>query len=88
MEDGRKLSENLTQCSPSLCVSSQNNILEKGEVDFLEIANGSYVKVHVKSDSYLGMHKEPGDGSAPFYFTIGSVDTFEKKLEEAQKVQW
>ena len=68
--------------------SFQNNVLEKGEVDFLEVANGSYVKVHVKSDSYLGMHKEPGDGSAPFYFTIGSVDTFEKKLEEAQKVQW
>lgn len=52
--------------------------LEQGEVDRLELVNRSYVRVHLKRDS------NPM-GPPQLTFNIGSVETFERNLEMAQK---
>ncbi|KZV83808.1 ATP-dependent metallopeptidase Hfl [Exidia glandulosa HHB12029] len=56
--------------------------LEKGLVDKLVVVNRKTVRVHLHSNA-TGIY---GD-SAPsgiFYFSIGSVEAFERKLDEAQ----
>ncbi|KAL0074335.1 peptidase family M41-domain-containing protein [Phycomyces blakesleeanus] len=58
----------------------RNQLLDKGLVDKLVVLNRNLVRVHLN----------PGAGSLgvspqqTFYFTIGSVDSFERSLEEAQ----
>jgi AFG3 family protein len=51
--------------------------LDTGEVNHLEVVNHSYVRVHLKSDSRAG--------ASNLTFNIGSVDSFERNLEAAQK---
>lgn len=79
----------------------QNRILEAGLVDRLEVSNKSMVKVYVKPSSSVavpveleqdGMDLVPQQRPAPgrrgvykFFFNIGSVESFERKLEDAQK---
>ncbi|KAI9010408.1 peptidase family M41-domain-containing protein [Phycomyces nitens] len=58
----------------------RNQLLDKGLVDKLVVLNRNLVRVHLN----------PGAGSLgvspqqTFYFTIGSVDSFERSLEDAQ----
>jgi AFG3 family protein len=56
--------------------------LDKGLVQKMVVVNGSQVRVELHPDA------TPGDagsnGKRTYIFTIGSVESFEKKLEEAQ----
>merc|ERR1719347_2307333 len=49
-------------------------ILAKGNVEKLEVVNKKWVKIHMNSNM----------GSEVLWFSIGSVDTFERNLENAQ----
>jgi len=62
----------------------KSNILEKGEVDHLEVANGTLVRVILRKDSYLKSQRRE-EKDPQFYFSIGSVDSFERKLEATQQ---
>ncbi|CAI9783264.1 unnamed protein product [Fraxinus pennsylvanica] len=78
----------------------KNKLLEPGLVDHIVISNKSVAKVYVKSSppnnnqTSIDTVRGPiGDANGrkdvshyKFYFTIGSVDSFEEKLEEAQEV--
>ncbi|ORX95647.1 ATP-dependent metallopeptidase Hfl [Basidiobolus meristosporus CBS 931.73] len=61
----------------------RNNYLDRGLVDKLTVVNKNHVRVQlVHTDSQMG-----GEGARPgsvIIFNIGSVDSFEKKLEDAQ----
>ncbi|XP_052176274.1 ATP-dependent zinc metalloprotease FTSH 8, mitochondrial-like isoform X2 [Diospyros lotus] len=71
----------------------KNKLLEPGLVDHIVVANKSVAKVYVKgSPSVTDQTNDqvvqvPTDGVSQykFYFNIGSVDSFEEKLEEAQE---
>ncbi|KAH9818442.1 ATPase [Melampsora americana] len=63
----------------------RTNLLEKGLVENLQVINRSKVKVKLTSNSNLTNHGALG-GNSSFVFSIGSVDSFERKLEEAQDV--
>lgn len=77
----------------------KNKLLEPGLVDRIVVANKSVAKVYVKSSPSAtnrtsgDIIQAPTDGSHPirngshykFYFNIGSIDSFEEKLEEAQE---
>ncbi|KAG6127373.1 Mitochondrial inner membrane m-AAA protease component [Claviceps purpurea] len=54
--------------------------LDKGLIQKLVVVDGSQVRVELHPDAMQG-HVGP---SKTFVFTIGSVESFEKKLEEAQ----
>jgi AFG3 family protein len=56
------------------------NLLDKGLVDRLIVVNGHRVRVKLHPNA---MAASPL-GSGEYYFSIGSVDAFERKLEEAQ----
>ncbi|XP_058099306.1 ATP-dependent zinc metalloprotease FTSH 8, mitochondrial-like isoform X2 [Magnolia sinica] len=77
----------------------KNKLLEPGLVDHIVLSNKSVAKVYVKNspqitnqtndDVFQGpTTNTPARGSASqykFYFNIGSVESFEEKLEEAQE---
>ncbi|KAG5238231.1 ATP-dependent zinc metalloprotease FTSH [Salix suchowensis] len=75
----------------------KNRLLEAGLVDHIVVSNKSVAKVYVKSsplnqtsDDIVqgpvnGVPARGHGGQYKYYFTIGSVDTFEEKLEEAQE---
>ncbi|CAH1418578.1 unnamed protein product [Lactuca virosa] len=78
----------------------KNKLLEPGLVDHIVVTNKSVAKVYVKSslpntiqsseEGVQGPNSSDvgsrGNGSHyKYYFNIGSVDTFEEKLEEAQE---
>jgi AFG3 family protein len=50
-----------------------NNYLSRGVVEGLTVVNNKWVRVKTKADT-----------NDTIYFTIGSVDTFERNLENAQ----
>ncbi|PNF15812.1 AFG3-like protein 2 [Cryptotermes secundus] len=54
-----------------------NNYLAKGIVEKLEVVNKKWVRVHLASGNTV-------DGSSVLWFNIGSVDSFERNLENAQ----
>ncbi len=56
-----------------------NNYLARGTVDKLVVVNGKWVKVFL-TDGAGG-----GSTSEQLFFTIGSVDTFQRMLENAQQ---
>src|SRR5579859_2036359 len=63
--------------------------LDKGLVDKLTVINGNRVKVTLHSNATGQMYPEGTPGGAQpqrtrYYFTIGSVEAFERRLEEAQ----
>ncbi|KAI9269888.1 peptidase family M41-domain-containing protein [Sporodiniella umbellata] len=53
----------------------RSQLLDRGLVDRLEVINRDLVYVHSRPE--VG-------GQSSFYFSIGSVDSFERKLEQAQ----
>lgn len=59
----------------------RTNLLEKGLVENLQVINRSKVKVILHSNANLGTNNGLQNS---FVFSIGSVDSFERKLEEAQ----
>ncbi|KAL2502925.1 ATP-dependent zinc metalloprotease FTSH 10 [Forsythia ovata] len=77
----------------------KNKLLEPGLVDHIVVSNKSVAKVYVKSSpsnnnqtSADTVQGPTGDGNGrrnlshyKFYFTIGSIESFEEKLEEAQE---
>ncbi|CCO27384.1 AFG3 family protein [Rhizoctonia solani AG-1 IB] len=61
----------------------QNAFLEKGLVDKLTVVNRTRVRVHLHSNATGTMY--PQSTSQGYYFSIGSVEAFERKLDEAQR---
>jgi AFG3 family protein len=57
--------------------------LDKGLVESLQVVNKSYVRVFLRPDA----PHPPGSvrGESPYHFSIGSVDSFERQLEQAQR---
>ncbi|XWS53108.1 hypothetical protein CRYUN_Cryun11dG0129500 [Craigia yunnanensis] len=76
----------------------KNKLLEPGLVDHIVVSNKSVAKVYVRStpsnqtsDDVLqgpanGTFIRGHGGQYKYFFTIGSVESFEEKLEEAQEV--
>lgn len=60
--------------------------LDKGLVDKLTVVNRSRVRVHLHSNAtgVLYPQSPAADGRSTYYFSIGSVEAFERKLDEAQ----
>ncbi|KAJ4850681.1 ATP-dependent zinc metalloprotease FTSH 3, mitochondrial [Turnera subulata] len=75
----------------------KNKILEPGLVDHIVVSNKSVAKVYVRNsaNNQVGNDAVQGPSSATparghggqykYYFNIGSVESFEEKLEEAQE---
>ncbi|KAK6935832.1 AAA ATPase, AAA+ lid domain [Dillenia turbinata] len=75
----------------------KNKLLERGYVDHIVVSNKSVAKVYVRSSPRNQKSDEAvqppvtnatlrGNGSQyKYYFNIGSVESFEEKLEEAQE---
>ncbi|KAJ3412367.1 Serine/threonine-protein kinase [Chytridiales sp. JEL 0842] len=57
----------------------RNDFLDKGLVDSLQVVNKNIVRVFLRGDRGTQMQ-----GFSPYYFTIGSVESFEHNLEVAQ----
>ncbi|KAI9481604.1 MAG: peptidase family M41-domain-containing protein [Benjaminiella poitrasii] len=58
----------------------RTNLLDKGLVDRLEVLNRNQVRVHLRNEAgSLG-----ASSRAAYYFSIGSVDAFERSMDEAQ----
>lgn len=62
----------------------QTAFLEKGLVEKLTVVNGHRVRVHLRRDATAQMYPDSPIKDT-FYFSIGSVDSFERKLDEVQK---
>ncbi|KAI3870038.1 hypothetical protein MKW92_025664 [Papaver armeniacum] len=75
----------------------KNKLLEPGLVDHIVVSNKSVAKVFVRSAPRIQSNDEVKDGTIDgttargigaqykYYFNIGSVESFEEKLEEAQE---
>ncbi|RWW81943.1 hypothetical protein BHE74_00009638, partial [Ensete ventricosum] len=77
----------------------RNKLLEPGLVDHIVVSNRSVAKVYVRSAPQATNQKQDNEIHSPktdvpsrrdpgryrYYFNIGSVDSFEEKLEEAQE---
>ncbi|KAI8621723.1 peptidase family M41-domain-containing protein [Chytriomyces sp. MP71] len=61
-------------------------MLDKGFVESLQVVNRSIVRVYLRPDAPMrtGNASTPGSGSS-YHFSIGSVDSFERNLELAQR---
>ena len=62
------------------------NLLEKGLVEKLVVVNKNTVRVHLKTDNAAMIPNDQGTtaGQSRYYFTIGSIESFERQLDEAQ----
>ncbi|KAJ3803371.1 ATP-dependent metallopeptidase Hfl [Lentinula aff. detonsa] len=58
--------------------------LDKGLVDKLIVVNGHKVRVKLHSNATGTMYPGSSIGSGDYYFSIGSVEAFERRLDEAQ----
>ncbi|KAI0715298.1 ATP-dependent metallopeptidase Hfl [Earliella scabrosa] len=58
--------------------------LDKGLVDSLTVVNRSKVRVKLHSNATGAMYPAAPAGGGEYYFSIGSVEAFERKLDEAQ----
>ena len=70
----------------------KNKLLEPGLVDHIVVSNKSVAKVYVRSSQRDQTNNDVSSaptrgrsGQYKYYFTIGSVESFEEKLEEAQE---
>lgn len=70
----------------------KNKLLEAGLVDHIDVSNKSVAKVYVRSspksqteEVVQGPGAKGRGGQYKYYFNIGSVESFEEKLEEAQE---
>ncbi|RKO87009.1 peptidase family M41-domain-containing protein [Blyttiomyces helicus] len=63
------------------------NMLDKGFVDRLVVVNKNQVRVFLRPDAPQMQHRpgSPPATSSRYYFTIGSVESFERNLEIAQR---
>ena len=61
----------------------RTNLLDKGLVERLVVVNGHRVRVKLHPNAG-SMYPTSPLGVGEFYFSIGSVDAFERKLEQAQ----
>lgn len=64
----------------------RNTFLDKGLVDKLVVVNGNRVRVYLQRDNVASMYPE-SPASQPgffYYFSIGSVEAFERRVDEAQ----
>jgi AFG3 family protein len=59
--------------------------LDKGLVDKLVVVNRQKVRVKLHSNATGQMYPAAALSGGEFYFSIGSVEAFERKLDEAQK---
>ena len=57
-----------------------NQLIESGEVDKVVVTNNSRANVYVKPADGLA-----GESTLKYHFSIGSVDVFERRLEETQR---
>jgi len=68
----------------------KNKLLETGMVQKIEVLNKTIAKVYVRpggAAGEMGSVADPtGQASYKFFFNIGSVDSFERKMEEAQDI--
>jgi len=55
-----------------------NSLLVDGRVDHLQVINQRIVRVFLKESAGAG------DSASQYYFTVGSIDSFERKLEQSQ----
>ena len=64
----------------------QASFLNKGLVDKLTVINSNRVKVHVHRETVSQMHPDSPAANHNFFyfFTIGSVEAFERRLDAAQ----
>ncbi len=69
----------------------KNTMINNHDIDRIVVVNKEEAQIYLKEESISNYEDELNKGfSAPsqigphFYFTIGSVDTFEEKMEEAQ----
>ena len=58
--------------------------LDKGLVDKLIVANRQKVRIKLHSNATGAMYPAAALGGGDYYFSIGSVEAFERKLDEAQ----
>jgi AFG3 family protein len=58
--------------------------LDKGLVDKLIVVNRQKVRVKLHSNATGTMYPSASIGGGEYYFSIGSVEAFERKLDEAQ----
>lgn len=65
----------------------RNTFLDKGLVERLVVVNNNKVRVHVHRESVAAMYPESPAAHSNFYyyFSIGSVESFERRLDDAQK---
>ncbi|XP_028073809.1 ATP-dependent zinc metalloprotease FTSH 3, mitochondrial-like [Camellia sinensis] len=75
----------------------KNKLLEPGLVDHVVVSNKSVAKVYVRSSPHNQTSNDvvegpvvqgpadPSKSQYKYYFNIGSVESFEEKLEEAQE---
>ncbi|TPX42141.1 hypothetical protein SeMB42_g02431 [Synchytrium endobioticum] len=69
------------------------NMLDKGYVDHLIVVNKSLVKVFLRPDAPQALplrasgaaHRDASGAVGGYYFTIGSIESFERNLETAQR---
>lgn len=64
----------------------RNTFFDKGLVEKLVVVNGSRVRVYLHRDSVASMYPESPAAQPGFhyYFSIGSVEAFERRVDEAQ----
>ncbi|KAI0331965.1 ATP-dependent metallopeptidase Hfl [Cubamyces sp. BRFM 1775] len=58
--------------------------LDKGLVDSLTVVNRTKVRVKLHSNATGAMYPTSPGGGGEYFFSIGSVEAFERKLDEAQ----
>ena len=58
--------------------------LDKGLVDKLTVVNRQRVRVKLHSNATGAMYPSASVGGSEYYFSIGSVEAFERKLDDAQ----
>lgn len=64
----------------------RNTFFDKGLVEKLNVVNGNRVRVYLHRESVASMYPE-SPASQPgffYYFSIGSVEAFERRVDEAQ----
>lgn len=64
----------------------RTTFLDKGLVEKIVILNNNKAKVHLHREAVAGMYPDSPSVNSNFYyyFTIGSVEAFERKMDEAQ----
>ncbi|GAA5802758.1 Mitochondrial inner membrane m-AAA protease component [Helicostylum pulchrum] len=59
----------------------RSKLLDKGLVQELNVMNNTYVQVRLRPEARSVLAEDP---NATYYFSIGSVDSFERQLEKSQ----